>query len=693
MLRPQWTDRLSGTESEPVSRHLLSGQLMLTTAPTPVYLNDRPATPGDYLVPGSGNRWSLRHAETGPTEGSFATDSRPDSLTASGVLEVAQRLAPADDDAAEWTKIPPLIQDLSQRLDTQPLEQHADEQMDHLRSVCWNPADRLVLIDELMPVARARRIAPRAVQHLSQHSEHWQSRTLEGIRPARIVASRPHDDIDRYENRVAARLVLILLSHVRTRLAAATKLDAHMAKVADYNSQLGQRPSWRNTHRLAVLLDRMLHDSAPLRGKATRLLDLLADLDRELTTLLGSPTVHELASAAAVAPNLRPTNLFTNDHRYRQVRDLWEAWIASHNDQEVDWGEYHQQLCRAFERYALLVVLWAGDILGLRGVSGQTAKPGGTLTLTDHPAGDHTLHWNLDATFTLSRDGTPLLRIVPLAHALTAAGSADEVARNADAAAASSARSTVPTLVLYPGSQEERDRLPYDLRSRVHVTIGHSSLVPVSPAELDSIERVARALRWHVDGNWLQLYPPRRKAPDMLAEAVATGWLDHRNRQLCATQPPNEAAWAETRAALLTQSESAPWALQRDNPAGRIAPLLDELREEISTFTRCPVCRHSVPPHNFTARDQDTFWAACTSCKIEWGLRTCSTCHGRYPVLSTRTVRRRSGGHGDDLDRGYGNELLAEPCRRPALERPPAFICTLCGTCAAGDSCGTLAPG
>jgi hypothetical protein len=686
MVRPQWTDRLSGTDGEPVPYQSLSGQLMLTNAPTPVYLNDRLAALGDYLVPGTSNQWSVWQSETGPAAGRFVADALPDSLTTSGVLEVAQCLAALDEDVAGWTEVPPLIQDLRERLETQPLEQRADEQIDHLRSVCWDPADRLVLVDELMPVPRARRIAPQAVRHLSHHSEHWQSRTLEGVRPARILASRPQDDIDRYENRVAARLTLNLLSHVRTRLAAATKLDAHMAKVADYDTQFGPRPSFRNAHRLATLLDRLLDESAPLHDKATSLLGLLGGLDRELTALLGSPVVRKLADAAAVPPKLRPTNLFTNDHRYRQVRELWEAWIASRNDHQVDWGTHHQQWCRAFERYALLVVLWAGNFLGLDRVAGQPAAPGAALTLTNHPAGDHMLHWNLDATFTLSRGGEPVVRIVPLAHALTSADSADEVARCIAAAEKAAARSAVPTLVLYPGSQEERHRLPADLRLRAHVTIGPPSLVPVSPAELDSIERVARALRWYVDSAWLQHYPPRRAAPGRLAAAVATGWLDHRDQQLRATRPPDRAAWAETNAAL-RQHAGPPRAIHRDDPATQLVPLLDELRDEIATFTHCLVCRRPVPPRDFQARKPDTFWAECTNCKVKWGLRSCGSCGGRYPVLSTRISQSRPGGHGDALDRAYGNELLAEPCRQPAPDQPPTFICTSCGVCPAGDGC------
>ncbi|MGW5742883.1 hypothetical protein [Amycolatopsis sp. NPDC003861] len=670
---------------EPVSFQYLIGQLILTNADSPVYLNDRPADLGDYLVPSTDSRWSIRQPEIGVATGTFIADSPTNEVIASGVLEVAQRLAERGDDVVTWTGVPPLIEDIGDKLDIQPVEQRANDDMPHLQSVCWDPADRLVLVDELMSVARARRIAPQAVRHLSQHSEHWESRTLTGVRPARILGSRPEDDIDRYENRVTARLVQNLLSSVRTRLDAAAKLDAHIKRVTDHGQQFGQRPSWRNAYRLAELLDSMFSEPAPLHDKATKLLRLLTDLDQELTALLGSPVVRQL-TGGAVPPELRPTNLFTNDHRYRQVRELWDEWIASLNSTDLDWAAYHQHLCRAFERYVLLVTLLAGEFVGLHGVAGQRAMPDASLTLTGHPAGDHTLCWNSDATFTLSRDAVPLLRIVPLAHALTA-DSADEVRRCVTTVESAASRSTVPTLVLYPGSQEERDQLPADLRARAHVTIGSPGLVPISPAELDSIERVARALRWHIDGSWLRTYPPSHATPAQLGQALATGWLDHRNGQLRATQPPDTTAWASTIATIRKHAEGAPRTVRHDDPTAQITPTLNELRDDITAFAHCLVCRKPIPYRQFQARDRDTFWAVCPNCKIEWGLRSCGTCGGRYPVLATRSEQLRPGGHGDELDHRFGNELLAEPCRQPRPEEPPSFICTSCGTCAAGDGC------
>ncbi|MEX5635593.1 hypothetical protein [Parafrankia sp. FMc2] len=631
-------------------------------------------------------------SESGSEVGSFVADARPDSLTASGVLEIAQHLSTAENDEAGWAHVVPLIKDLRERLESEPLELRAHEQIGHLRSVCWDPADQLVLIDELMPVPRARRIAPQAVRHLSHHSEHWRSRTLEGIRPARILASRPEDDIDRYENRVAARLVLNLLYHVRTRLAEARKLDAHMATIAD--AQLAYRPSWRNADRLARLLGRMFDDSSPLHGKAADLIDLLRTLERELTMLLGSPVLSEL-SDVPVSPGLRPTNLFTNDHRYRQVRDLWEQWIATHNSTDVDRTDYHQQFCHAFERYALLVVLWASQFLGMRIATGQAYAPGATLTLTGHPAGDHLLRLNPDATFTLSRSGVPVLRIIPLAHALTGTSSAEVVERCVAAVEDAVAQSATPTLVLYPGSQEERDPLPPRLRARVHVTTSPASLAPISPAELDSIERVARALRWHIDGGLLLSYPPRRPTSIYAGSATSSGWLNQRDRELRALRPPANTEWTNSLAAL---RESIRDSSRRhdDNTATQLLPLVNELRDAITTFTHCPICRQSIATHDFVARNNETFWARCTDCNIDWGLRQCA-CGGRYPVLSSRTDRDRRPDRDDidrtdrdrlpELDRIYGNELLAEPCRRPTPGQLPSFICTSCRTCTARHDC------
>lgn len=124
-----------------------------------------------------------------------------------------------------------------------------------------------------------------------------------------------------------------------------------------------------------------------------------------------------------------------------------------------------------------------------------------------------------------------------------------------------------------------------------------------------------------------------------------------------------------------------------NDPAARVAPLLTKLRDEIGAFSHCPVCRKPVPPQEFRARDLDTFWTECAGCRAEFGLRSCGTCGERYPVLSTKVSRWRPGGHGDILDRAYGSELLAEPCRNPAPDEPPSFVCDTCGTCSASNGC------
>jgi hypothetical protein len=661
---------------------------------------------GDYLA--AVGAWTLwDEVDNRGSSGRFERRALPDEITTQCLLAVGIRLDRLHADAASprrWLEESPLMErrELESQIKRRMLDDQVDKHLDVLRDVCYRPADRLRVVNRLVPVGAARKITPATIRRLAAHSEDWNRILPDGIEPNAVLTPVRVENFDFYENRVAARLVEHLWQDTSRRLGEVEKIDTMVDDIKRYTEQAGERP-WRLHNKLFDLIKGVTQNQPWLDLIARRRDELRACRDA-LFALRGAGVLPGVDRHAEIGTVLRATNLFVNEHRYRRVRSLWQAWIEDRTGiGGADETARVQDLCRAFAAYSALLVLHALDHLGHLDSDREPPFTRGAAPL-DLRGTSATLAWLDTDILELAAGGEPILRIIPLPHAVTRVG--QEAAVQDEITQLTTAESTVPTLLMYPGSQEERTQLPTRLRlsafsgceTRPPGTRGWA-LLPVSPLELDSVTRLARSLRSTLERHRHRGYPVTLTCQPGHARTVANeaDWLSARPEGLVLTKPPTptELATAIARLAALRKRAASRVDLRGDvEQLDRLVAELPTAAERISGFATCPVCLHhrSDPWRVLRPRQPDTYAGDCDrsrggQCGTHWDLRVCATGLHSYPVLRPESLPEPTDFDGDELDRLFGSELVAAPC----WLRPSVFICPLCGVC--GEASGDRAAG
>lgn len=198
------------------------------------------------------------------------------------------------------------------------------EALPALQQVVHDPRRHLRVDEAVRPVSVVRRTGPAALRHLSQHSEHWESRTVTGLRPARLLAKVIDDDLDLYEN----RFIVTLVKQLHRRMAKlVTFVDTGLTQAQSafaiecYAEERADPQARRMLHALLprssdteLLMDLELFER--LKCKVEKILNVLTECEE--TQLFRS-----LRRVSPVQSPILPTNILTMDPHYRVLFDLW----------------------------------------------------------------------------------------------------------------------------------------------------------------------------------------------------------------------------------------------------------------------------------------------------------------------------------------------------------------------------------
>lgn len=475
-----------------------------------------------------------------------------------------------------WSKLcetVPLQGPTTEQLELTAVERALAANAPHLREVCRRPYTKLETVLEPTAAARAKRVPPRAIRHLAEHSEQWERRTLKAVIPRRVLAQRFEDSFDVYENRVVARLIDGLLAYLRARTRELQDVAGLLKALDDFSL------SMRGHHRLATRLGELWHTGLQIESahdtlaQLTLLLRGTNDRMRGIGGLRSSPLYRGVPERARVSRRLRVTNVFKANEHYRHVARMWEVLdantAASHSEAERERAE--RAAWSAFDAFALLLVVRALDRLAFQPDGRAELDLGQTTGVTLRgPRGHAQLDWEHPLGLTLSREGRALAQFVPVAEHLAGKGERSEsiftradgllrVLGQLDAAA--------PCVVaLYPSIPAERKGRPTALAALLNpldVGLGESrqcALLPISPYDLLSLERVERVVRRVVLADTLRAFPPRvsyrRIAHERVARLAPT-WLapDGSGEALLALEPLTAARIDELRALVRTQTK------------------------------------------------------------------------------------------------------------------------------------------
>jgi hypothetical protein len=670
---------------------------MVTKAPGALILGrygevTSPTGPGSWtpVVHGSAG-WP--GAEECPTSSAVAEDEVVDH-----VVGLLRTLVPGsterDRPLNTWLDRSPLLlgKDVMRAIHPHPVERSLNVYLGDLAEVCRSPHARLRTEHQLMSVSMVRRISTRTVTYLAQHSETWAARKRDGVHPHRLLGPITVADVELVENRIVATLVDELWVHTCQRLARLRRITSMLDDVRRYLDEAADRP-WRSRIAAFEHISRLLRDDK-LDAEVDRACRAAESLRSDLSALLQSPL--RAAVTRPLNPGLRvpATNLFVNDSHYRRCATLWEIW-AGEQRHVVTRQERVRRLrdwCAGFDTFVAVLVVQGLARLGLTPVEGAAApRPGRVVDIFDYRGERLALDWCHDGAVTLLRNRNAVVRLVPIPHCLTAAQDPGEVRRTLDALVVPDHAEGIPIAVIYPGDRTERAALPSTLQQRAHhyrtPAVGAiCAVVPVSPLEIDSVDRVARTLRWAVDQDLYQAYPfavtaGAAEAAELAAQftwvrRTATGIEAHR-----APGPRQREQIVRGVTAVLARVNNNRRVAGMEQRASALSENLGIAADRMTALTYCPLCRKqsSGPDRTMSDRDDSTYHCVCEHCGGTWETRFCRSCGSRFPVLTTTDTQKLTGGPEHVVEKQFSHDVLAAPC----WSRPRVYLCSSCGTCAA----------
>lgn len=541
------------------------------------------------------------------------------------------------------------------------LDRALEEHFPRFQQVLHDPAERLDVESVRLPVARARKIRPRALAYLAGRPEDWNWRTIDGVDPKRVLADALILSFDTYENRVALTLLDRLQQAVDRRYQELVQLLGaldwrRMQEKA--GSDIHHRLRQRVTRRWGEAFSQVSDGNQLERLRKRR--DQLRAYRQRLFALRASPLARALGPKARIVGTPRTTNVLREDPNYRSVLALWlaveRAAMKPQRTALERRKREHAQLV-AFTHYGATLVAREFADLGFHHVdvadlNATQAGAGPRRFFLEGPLGQLTWSWDGPGEIRIDAKDSDSLRLVfaPCRLPTTSTAAVDR------ALAAHRVRSEVgsrPTRVddddtlstlVYVDEWTIRDEtadtidIREDLSERAYAFLhgpngARLATLPISPLVPMAAERVGRLLRrWLLGASWNAANDPfGRRGSVMDAERqlndarVKVGAATAKKRLL-----EEQLADAEARQDQAVKRRRSLDPLNRERTQTKqqlrdVEMRLDRLREEIASLEQdlalmaaavhCP-----DDPGDATATSLKGGWKAqCRSCGAEWG--------------------------------------------------------------------------
>lgn len=708
---------------------ILGRYLVEPAASSSLFLNSIPVQDPCYLVPDVRGQWQLFAVGDERCQGSVSRFQLLDDPDARCIIDVGRSVQGVIERGGTWLdvlSVSPLAPEMSERAELKSFELLLADQIGHLKEVCQRPRTHLRVDVERAPVSRARRLATQAPAYLASHTEDWDRPTVQAVVPKRVLALVREDQFDIYENRVAVRLVEHLDAYLAVQVREVEKLVLRLGQVEDYSAAAKLGSHWRQ--RRVYSLWGESSSASEARRKAERTLQKLRYLKYVVAGLMDSTLYRKVPRRASVGTTLKMTNILANDPHYRRVADLWLAWARLGLEQiprpAAHW-QAMQDLCKGFNFFSLLVAIRALDQIGLEPRDLEGSLLSGALSL-EGKSGRAELSWSsTEGWLRLRVPGARPLRLTPFVASLEALDARDvqELVQDADNAASGSEQ----LVLLYPSPGGERavvgsGRLVYErLHALPHEVAfpgaERAGFLPISPWDLSSVERMARALRWVVTGSRFLSYPqfiadsPLRGSDGNVSwlEASGTGVLvrqvphPHEDLKLAKRIADAEAGLADLRKQHADASDNLRAAVSDRASSGQLNARKKELNAAITKAERavtelkafaagleegvnlirslltCPTCGDVADDRrDFRTGQGKRFACTCASCSTSWGTELCPNCKTWLPTLMPAVkdlpaLACRAGW----VDRYLGADVLAVPW--VASDGEQGYVCHVCG--------------
>jgi len=707
----QFYNRLTGQIHKEIPTHLLMGQwqiLIEATETETTTVNGVPISsePRLYIFPDAAKRFIGQSGNGTRREVFFPNWQILSDLLLESLQHFdkkLQKLPGQSNSWGSWVNVLPLVHDIEKNICPQPLEELLEKYLGHLEEICHHPRTHLKMETDRLPISRAQRISSHATEFLAAHTEDWEKRTFRNIRPKRVLCLIREDLLDIYENRVSARLIDHLLEYLQWRINEVQVLKRELQQADDFSQDIYQT-YWRNRNRICSLWGEQFQAGTALKT-AEETLKLLQRLQYKLRGLLDTELYLAIPRQASIGNTLKRTNILINDQHYRYVDRLWHAWTLwkrGHTQSPQELIEGYQKSFRGFEAFCLLLVsraLTGNKTANDRGLGFEFDN---LLNLESEIPnkfnsirGSITLEQRSDGVILLKANGIQSLKLIPLMLPLTATGDVNTIntAYEKISVICSNDMNAI-SVILYVGTGEERQALPELLRQKVSglensddITGGKLALIPVSPLDIFSVERIACAIQWWFYTQYCQIYPfiVQDRIPETLLRENL--WLQQNDKQIKLHRPPQceeQNIFNKNLSILIRQTESRGSQAKGElDELKRLSHFSCEAKKRFKPLLACPTCHQETK--NFESLDRQCFRCYCQDnkdCGTEWGVRICNQCNQRYPYVQLSNLDINGLSHEVQtglIERVFGRNVLASPCVNN--RKVSSFVCPNCGAC------------
>lgn len=196
--------------------------------------------------------------------------------------------------------------------------------MPSLEAIVMNPHKFIREYAEEVPIEKAKRITPRAVKHLAQHSQNVEDILSDGtVIPKRVLNVYVDDDLAIYENRFIMTLIKRLQVFIELRYKYIQDHgDSKNSDVVEIKKEvkIGEH-EYTFEGKLKMVVP---SDDEGKRRSNDDILERLTSLRRRSMFLVTSPFMKELSRVPLVQDPIQQTNIIRLNYLYQDAFRLWK---------------------------------------------------------------------------------------------------------------------------------------------------------------------------------------------------------------------------------------------------------------------------------------------------------------------------------------------------------------------------------
>ena len=255
--------------------------------------------------------------------------------------------------------------------DDQSLLRRIAETVPMVMDICSHPKQSLRTEEAILDVNLVKRINSRTMDHLSSHSEHWKSRTLNGLIPSRLRADIFEDEINIYENLFFRLAIDDVLKYVHRQAVSIEKTIQQNDSAIDWNAYGEKLVDYKRMRIFRQLLpDYDMSEKQIANKELNELLAQWQKLEKYFSTVEASQFYRSIDKKKHISRNIQPTNILKKDSRYNALYRVWceiQRQIVQ-EQQEIlnNKGENRISISDCYSMYIIVLLLYVFRLLECR---------------------------------------------------------------------------------------------------------------------------------------------------------------------------------------------------------------------------------------------------------------------------------------------------------------------------------------